>query len=59
MDYHVLLAALVCERLGKPGIPYPIAQLTDNKRLTMEALVEQATPIPCTATGASAWAWSD
>ena len=32
----------MCERLSKPGIPYPIAQLTDNKRLTIEALREQA-----------------
>ena len=43
LDFHIPLTALVCARLGKPGIPYSSARLVNNKRLTLEALRKQST----------------
>ena len=55
IDFYIPLTALVCERLCKPGIPYSSAQVTNNKRLTMEALTEQATPSTLRSYGSRYW----
>ena len=55
LDFHIPLADLVCERLGKPGIPYSSAHVTNNTRLTLKALREQTTPMGAATEVSSYW----